>query len=143
MKIISVLIVVQLLILGCFKEKNHQYSSKIIIQKDNSQCNERFNKEKCLENFPQIKGPYTYEEKTKAILIMSKYFCLSNQKKLNYEPKQMVIEKFIEENIDLELINSYNVIKKAYKISNLIINSCDIENFDDERLLKIIQSEIN
>ena len=82
------------------------------------------------------------EEKTKAIMIISRYFCLSNQKKLNDEPKQKVIDWFIQENIDLELINSYSVIKKANQISNLMVKSCDIENFDDEMLLKIIKSEI-
>ena len=131
-----------MLILGCLKEKNPEFSSINFIKKNNSQCNGRFNNAKCLENFPQITGPYPFEEKAKAILIISKYFCLSNQKKLNSDPKQLVKDKFIEENIDLELINSYNVIKISNQISNLITNSCDIKTFDDERLLNIIKSEI-
>ena len=131
-----------MLILGCFKEKNPQFSSVNFIQKKNSQCNRRFNKDKCLENFPQIKGPYPIEEKARAILIISKYFCLSDKKNLNSDPKQLVKDKFMEENIDLELINSYDVIKISSQISNLISNSCDIKTFDDERLLNIIKSEI-
>ena len=67
---------------------------------------------------------------------------LIKSKKLHDEPKQKVIDRFIQENIDLELINSYSVIKKANQISNLMVKSCDIKNFDDEMLLKIIKSEI-
>ena len=141
-KIILILIIFQLLTLGCLKEKNNEYSSVNFVQTNSSKCNEKYNNDQCLENFPTIKGPFTVEEKTKAIMIISRYFCLSNQKKLNDEPKQKVIDRFIQENIDLELINSYSVIKKANQISNLMVKSCDIENFDDEMLLKIIKSEI-
>ena len=142
MKIISILIVFQLLISGCLKEKNPQYSNINFIKKNNSKCNIKFDKDECLESFPQIKGPYSIEEKTKAILIMSKYFCLSTKDNFNFEPKQLVMDKFIEENIDLELINSYEVIKKANQISNLMINSCEIDLNNNEKLLKIIKNKI-
>ena len=108
-----------MLILGCLKEKNPEFSSINFIKKNNSQCNEGFNNAKCLENFPQITGPYPFEETARAILIISKYFCLSNQKKLNSDPKQLVKDKFIEENIDLSHLEVKNIVKDLDSHSNI------------------------
>ena len=141
MNIVLFLIIVQLLISGCIKEKNNE-SLKVNLIQINSNCDETKVNEKCLEKFPQIKGPYTFEEKTKAIFIIGKYFCLAKKNNFNVELKELVIKEFIEEGVDLELINSYEVIKTANKFSELINNSCSGELYDNENLLKIIKGEI-
>ncbi len=141
-KIVFTIFIFQLLILGCLKEKKYEFSGIKSIQNNNSICLQNANLEGCLKNFPEIKGPFQNEEKTKATLILSNYFCLSRQKDLGTDLKNIVINRFIEEDIDLELINSYEVIKKADKISYLLDNSCNVEMFKNNNLFNKIKSSI-
>ena len=127
---------------GCIKDQSIPSEKKFESYKENKLICVN-NNEECFKKFPEIKGPFSFEEKSKASLVMGKYFCLS--KKIDFEQnlKKIVTDEFIKKNINLNLINSYEVTKTANSISNLIFDSCDITEIQNEDLQLLIKEGFN
>tara|TARA_S200000501_G_C20802684_1_gene734790 strand:- start:248 stop:718 length:471 start_codon:yes stop_codon:yes gene_type:complete len=138
--LIVFLFLFSLLLSGCIKAESIYSDKKFGFFEENiSTC--QINSKECFKNFPEIKGPFSFEEKSKASLIMGKYFCLSKKRNFEQNLKKIVTDEFIENNININLINSYEVTKTANRISNLIVDSCDITEIKNENLQFLIKEE--
>ena len=122
------LILFSILLSSCVEDQNKFNKEFELLQKNNFFCDKENNLKGCIEKFPEIKGPFSSEDMKKASIIIGKYFCLSREKTIDSNLKELVLGELIKEDVDTNLVNSYKVIKTAYKISNLMDKSCELNN---------------
>ncbi len=135
-----VILLFTLVNLGCYKKENNLDSFSSSKMEFMSYKNCPNNNEGCLENFPEVISPFVFEDKSKTALIIGKYFCLSKNYKLK-NIKEMAKEELTKQNIDLGILNSYEVLLAANKIANLLDKNCSLNIIDNEDIEKIFKNQ--
>ena len=129
--------------LGCFK-KDKEFVISSISQGDisfqNCQKDNKKDNKKCLENFPNVLEPFLVKEKSKTALIIGKYLCLSKNKK-SKNIKFLVKKELMKENIDVGILNSYEVLLAAKKISNLLDKKCKLPLMNRKNIEEIFKNQ--
>jgi len=85
-----------------------------------------------LKKFPTFYGPFSFEEKGKAALIVSKFYC-KNKKSFSVKDdikEELIQKEFLKNNLSINLKNSVEVLRAANKVSELLDEGC---NFDSKK----------